>query len=322
MNPVIQKTAETYKVSNAIDLGSKTQANKILKALRYEKVILSFKKRVKTDKSLAYQVEYMKEKFLDVIFKVAIRTPKEARFEIALYRNFEIMILVNENCTPKSIETFLKTEIEQRKSALLVEIEVKNMILNFIKTDKNFSKIISGVIEVTEIQDSIKGVDLFVSLVAGINVPLQIKSSEFGQQNHMKKFPSIPSICIFIYRKKKKKKISDENFKKYLLDICTSYLRGVNYLKSIPDLKKLVMEGLISLNGSNNSNDLEKIDFLNKTSRVIADARGSINLKTVAKIADLELLTDEICRFGDIVKFRTIESLTRIVWIKDFIKHL
>lgn len=160
--------------------------------------------------------------FIPYVFNIEIYEKQHDQIMNSLesfLKNVIIMdkIQINQSLL-KTINDIIGTKIKGMKSEVCVERLIRELIEQGVF---KYDVVITDVMPAGMYTDTHQGIDMHIiakSSVATVFVPLQVKSSETGQDEHIKKYGHIPSI--YINGKK------DQQIKDAILLICHTYIYG------------------------------------------------------------------------------------------------
>ena len=217
-----QVKKHTTEKSVTHKLESYAQARKVLKELTQSGYISNFKRFYGQNKNaLEYRVSYRENRFFYLRFFFASYHPLRG----AEYKNegWQLSIFLDKSERPKIkvLKSILKHDIEERNKGIEIEDEFEVEVLKLIKNDKEVSSVITNVIKTNYYEDVIQKFDRFLKLTNGLELPVQIKSSEFGEAKYKRENPNAPVIYYSSLLLKK------SGLKNFLLKLCRPYLLKV-----------------------------------------------------------------------------------------------
>lgn len=212
-----KKCMHSLKRNEASELGYISQVRKILKGLKKDGDIVSSDNRrtKRLDKSLAYQIFYHKKRFFDIVLRLT-QIELLGGVEIGEYHGWQTIILLNKNCERNKLRRIIRNEIKERKYGLLLEEAFHKDMLNLIAYDEQVSRIIKSIRLSSNNEDMEKKIDFFIILANKKEIPIQIKSSLCGRENHKKKCSNVPSLVYSNF-------LPESLLKQKVLQICKSY---------------------------------------------------------------------------------------------------
>jgi len=163
-----------------------------------------------------FHIFYNEKRYFDVIFFSPKRIKPLNGAEVAKSYGWGLEIFLDKKCEMQKIKNLILDNIGVRKGGLAVEKIFHEDMLNLIACDKEVSQVIKSIRTSSYYEDTIKKIDRFFGLTKGGEVPVQIKSSIYGQKKHKKNHPDIPSIVYYIG-------FPQSSLKQKSLRICESY---------------------------------------------------------------------------------------------------
>ncbi len=128
-----------------------------------------------------------------------------------------ISIMVGKFAQPKALEILLKSSIDSNSAIVNIGIKIEDLFFDRVLLILNRAGI-SNIRKATTLQD-INGIDFYLTYQNKL-VPLQLKLSKSAQEEHIKKFPLIPSF-VFV-----DKNYTDRLLEIFLIKICDAYING------------------------------------------------------------------------------------------------
>lgn len=130
------------------------------------------------------------------------------------------ILFVNSDCKPKTLKILMLQCLHAVQKGVKAENDFDADLKKLWNSDKSFSKAVTAWRKASPDDDMFRGIDREL-YYEGVWVPIQIKTKTKDQNRHKNKFFSIPSL---VYNKSL---YESGKLKKFLLQICESYLRNI-----------------------------------------------------------------------------------------------